>query len=197
MEKFGKIIKYTCFAVLMIVCAAIIIRICIMTDKSRLSTITPNDSLITAYKENSDIRFQKHDVYDEISKEGYFAAYALIYIDDIKQMQVTIRYNDSIYSFNDFVKDSEFTYYLYDSKNDKLIAPTKTETDEKLMYNYRRFVFDGVDASGDSDFYLYVAYDKSGEVTKDDCFDNLPIHYALQEWKNYSLSAKEKNLLLK
>ena len=196
MEKFGKVIKYTCLVVLVILFAAVITRIVIMTDKSKLSKVTPNPALAVAYNDNENINFVYHNVYDEISKQGFFAAYGLIYVKDVGQMQFTIRYNDSIYSYNDFEKDSEFRYYLYNSKTGELKKPSVIEADEKLMYNYRRFVFDGVSAGEGEDYYIYIYYGSEKEnPTIEESFDNLPIHYSSQEWKDYKLSNAEKESL--
>ncbi len=156
MEKASKIAKTVVTAVVFILCGMFILRCCVAADQSVLNDLTPNDVLRAAYAQNPDLEIFTHDTPREISEDGYMAAYALLLIPEAGQVQITVRYNDSIFSYNNLPADTLFSYTLTVSGTGEEIAPTSMEEGEKWMYNYRRLVFDGVEITDDTSLTVNI-----------------------------------------
>lgn len=185
MKIVWKIIKGVLLAMVLAVCGLFIWRITLLTDKSTLKNIVPDDINRAAYEAaNGSPACFTHEIRDQISKEGLFGAYGLVYIKDAHQVQFTVRYNDSIYKYTDYEKGTEFTYYLFNAKTGEYIAASNSETGRRFMYNYRRVIFDEVDFDDSADWVLYISADGSA----DGSFDTLPIHYAKLPIKSYKLT---------
>lgn len=189
MKAFGKIIKIIFTSVILLLCALFIGRIFLLTDKSVLAEISPDEINRAAYSSSGGkLTLLTHKQYDELSKEGLFGSYALVYIKEAKQLQFTVRYNDSIYKYTDYAEGTEFTYFLYNTKTEEYIAASRVDSAERFMYNYNRLVFDGIDTELGGDWYLYVSADGIAESS----FDSLPMHYENQSFDGYKLSGSER-----
>ena len=191
MKTAWKIIKGILLAAVFAVCALFIWRITLLTDTRTLKSISPDEINRAAYRaaDGSPTCFT-HEIRDEISKEGLFGAYALVYIKDAHQVQFTVRYNDSLYKYTDYEDSTEFRYYLKNEATGEYTEVTRTESAERFMYNYRRLVFDAVDLGDDADIYLYISDGRA-----EDAFDSLPIHYAKLPMKEYKLTKADKAAL--
>ena len=184
-----KIIKSVVLVLVLAVCALFIWRITLLTNKSTLKDISPDEINRAAYvAADGTPECFTHEIRDQISKEGLFGAYGLVYIKDAHQVQFTVRYNDSIFKYTDYKDGTEFTYYLYNSETKEYVAATRFEAGERYMYNYRRVVFDGVDLDDTADWVLYI----SAEGSAEEAFDSLPIHYAKLPIKEYKLTKADK-----
>lgn len=194
MEKASKIAKTVVTAIVFILCGMFILRCCVASDQSVLNDLTPNDVLRTAYGENPDLEILTHETPREISEDGYMAAYALLLIPEANQVQVTVRYNDSLFSYNDLPEDTLLSYSLTVSGTGAEIAPTSVEDSEKWMYNYRRLVFDGVVITDETNLTvnIYAGEDKE-KITWQ------LVHHKDQNAVNreYRLSRSEKAALTK
>ena len=144
MNKVGSIAKAVVSAIVFILCGLFIFRCCIAADQSRLSDITPNDALNAAYAADPDLTMLTHDTPFEISEDGYMIAYGLVMIPSIEQVQITVRYNESIFDYNSLPADATFTYTLTDSVTGEEIEAVPAEEEAQWMYFYRRLVFDGI-----------------------------------------------------
>ncbi len=144
MKNAGKIAKYVITFIVFFLCGLFIFRCCISTDQSVLKSLTVTDSLREAYAADPDLTILTHDLPFEISEDGYLVGYSLVMIPSIEQTQITLRYNDSIYSYNELPTDAHFTYSLTDSHTGEENFGEVLASQEKWMYNYRRVVFDGI-----------------------------------------------------
>ena len=191
MKTAWKIIKGVLLGLVLAVCALFIWRITLLTDTRTLKSISPDEINRAAYKaaSGSPVCFT-HEIRDEISKEGLFGAYGLVYIKDAHQVQFTVRYNDSVYKYTDYESGTEFRYYLKNEVTGEYTEATRSESAERFMYNYRRLVFDGYDLGEDADIYLYISDGRA-----EDAFDSLPIHYAKLPMDEYKLTKADKAAL--
>lgn len=191
MNKAGTVAKAVVSAVVFLLCGLFIFRCCAEANRSFLSDITPNDALNAAYAANPDLTMITHDMPFEISADGYMTAYALVMIPEIAQVQITVRYNESIYEYNDLPAGADFTYTLTDSVTGQEIEAVPAEEDAYWMYSYRRLVFNGIALTDENN--LTVAIYCGGEKITEEL-----IHHADQngvEDKPYKLSGKEKAAL--
>ncbi len=144
MKNAGKIAKYILTFIVFFLCGLFIFRCCIAADQSVLKQLTVTDSLREAYAADPDLEMLTHEMPFEISEDGYLSGYALVMIPSIEQTQITLRYNDSIYSYNELPEDAHFTYRLTDSETGEEVIGEVLASQDKWMYNYRRVVFDGL-----------------------------------------------------
>ncbi len=155
MRKIGTVAKTVCTVLLFVICGLFILRCCVAADQSLLNDLTPNRVLASAYNENPALELFTHKTPKEISTDGYMAAYALFIIPEARQVQITVRYNDSIFSYNDLPEDTVFTYTLQSSTGGEVTAVPVDEA-ERWMYNYKRLVFDGVDFTEETNLTLNI-----------------------------------------
>ena len=190
MKRAGTVAKIVVSAIVFILCGLFILRCCVAADESVLDTLTVTDTLREAYAADPNIEMLTHDTPFEISEDGYMTAYALVIIPDAEQVQITVRYNDSIFSYNNLPEDAHFTYTLTDSVTGEEVEGEVLASQNKWMYNYRRLVFDGVPFTSESNLTVTI---RCGEekITEE------LIHHADQNVVNepYTLSRKEKATL--
>lgn len=190
MKRAGTVAKIFVSAIVFILCGLFILRCCVAADEGVLSTLTITDMLREAYAADPNMEMLTHDTPFEISEDGYMTAYALVIIPKAEQVQITVRYNDSIFSYNNLPEDAPFTYTLTDSESGAVIAAVPAEQAEKWMYNYRRLVFDGVPFTEESNLTVAIWCGEE-KITEE------LIHHADQNVVNesYTLSRKEKAAL--
>lgn len=191
MKRAGTIAKIVVSAIVFILCGLFVLRCCVAADESVLDTLTVNEALKTAYAADPSLTMLTHDTPFEISADGYMTAYALVIIPDLAQVQITVRYNDSIFSYNNLPEDAPFTYTLTDSATGEEIAAVPAEQAEKWMYNYRRLVFEGVPFTEESNLTVTIWCGEE-KITEE------LIHHADQNVINepYTVSRKEKAALV-
>lgn len=190
MKRAGTVAKIVVSAIVFILCGLFILRCCVAADESVLHTLTVNDALKAAYAANPSLSMITHDTPFEISEDGYMSAYGLIIIPDLSQVQITVRYNDSITDYNRLPADAPFTYTLTESVTGTVITAAPTAQEEQWMYNYCRLVFDGVPFTEESNLTVAIWYGEE-KITEE------LIHHADQNVVNveYALSRKEKDAL--
>ncbi len=189
MKLAGRIAKWIVVAFVAIFNIMFIFRCCVAGDRSVLSDLTPTDALRTAYADG-EVELITHEVVREISENGYMSAYAYVYSPEAEEVQITIRYNDSVYEYNALPEDVEFSFTLTDSVSGTVYEPSVISEDSFWMYNHRRLVFSGVKMSEESNLVVKMMY--NGEEIS---FET--IHYADQNVVNepYKLSRREKEAL--
>jgi len=189
MKIAGKIAKWIVVGFVAVFNLMFIFRCCVAADQSRLSDIVPTEALRAAYADG-EIAIVTHDVVREISENGYMSAYAYVYSPEAKELQVTVRYNNSVYEYNGLTPGSPFTYTLHDTVSEAVWEPTRIVEDSMWMYNYRRLVFSDVEFSDTSD--LIVRMHCAGEEIS---FET--VHFADQNavTEPYKLSGSEKKAL--
>ncbi len=190
MKTAGRIAKWTVIFIIYFLIALVIFRCCFAAERSTLSDITPTDALRAAYRADPSLEMQTHKVVAEIAQDGYMSCYALVYIPSIRQLQLTVRYNDSIYRYNSLPEGLEFSFTLTDSDSGAAVPALVTASEEKLMYNYRRLVFTDVTITETNDLVLTM-------WAGDETISTDTVHYADQNVviEPYKLSRAEKKLL--
>lgn len=191
MKLAGRIAKGLVVFVIFFLNALFILRCCFAADQRTLAALIPTPALRAAYAAaDGEPEILTHKVVREISENGYMSAYSFAWAPQAREVQITVRYNDSVYSYNDLPEETEFRFVLTDSASGAQFTPDVAASEEKLMYNYRRLVFSGVEVSETSDLTL-IMYCGDEEITRD------VIHYADQNVVNepYKLSRAEREAL--
>lgn len=190
MNRAGKIAKTVIAAIVLVLNGLFIFRCCIADDKSILDTLAVTGSLRAVYASDPDTEMLTHEPPYEIAENGYMSAYALVIIPEAEQVQITVRYNDSIYSYNNIPEGSAFAYTLNDSVTGEEISGTIAAAEERWMYNYRRLIFEGVTLNETNNLTVKIWYDDAPITSQ-------LIHHADQNivLEPYKLSRAEKEAL--
>jgi len=170
-----------------------------------------NEKLTSHYNENGgniDIKTQKLLAPYDDEDEGNFFCKHLYVIDEIDQLQITVRYNTATVEKLskelgiELDENSEdiFSYRLCASYGDETGVVvgelTAEEYDKRLMYRYEKLVFDNVDFSLDKEGSPYwIRLEITVKGVNSDKVYMIPIyenneHYST--FKDYKLSGKEK-----
>jgi len=198
MKIVGKILKYLVYALIVFVFGLIFWRIWTINNESNLGEITPTANAVSAYTSSGEEAFMTNDMNDRISgtqdgADGYFSAYAFVYIPEKKELQVTVRVNESTFEKMGIGEMPYFYLNIYENSEDvrDIREPSYTEETEMLMYRYRRLIFEDVEI-GESNDILICASD-SGDSSADK--SQLVVHFKEQILEQYELSKDEKKFL--
>lgn len=191
MNKTGRIAKIIVISILYILIGLFIFRCCFASNQSTLNDVLPTDALTAASADEVIPEMLTHDIVTEISQDGNIACYAFVYIPEIREIQVTVRYNDSIYEKQSLPADTAFTFTLTDSDTKAEVTGESLASKKIWMYTYHRLVFRDVNISDTNDLLLQMyAEDKAVAVDV--------IHYKDQNMvlKPYKISGNEKKALM-
>ncbi len=173
---------------------AILGRIYMMEDNDHLSYLFATDNAKAAYSENEKA-FSYHNPTDNLSNDGYYSANGFIYNADKNELQITARYNDSLYVYLDTEDKTEFTFTVYDVATKTEYEAKKLQFGEKYMYNYEKLVIEDIEITDETELYLIMHFEDKYPVEEDDKQAGLVIHGAGQTMKTYKLSKEEKAAL--
>lgn len=182
-----KIIKQIATAILFIICGMFIFRCCMVADKSVFDELSATPSLVTAYADG-ELEVKTVKVEKEIADDGYFAAYAFCFIPETGEVQVTVRWNDSVYEYTDMTKGHEYSFHLLNETTGETFPLTALESKKRAIYNYRKLSADAVNL-GETDTLTVVMELRDGfESTQ-------VVRYGEQPFEEYKLSGGEKKAL--
>ena len=199
MKIVAKIIRYILIAAVFAVIAFLLFRIWIFNHYWKLEEVTPTAAAISEYEKGDGARVLTNPVHDTLSStggtgDGYFSADDFVYFPDEKEIQVTIRMNDSTFEKlgtedmpDFFVKI--YTNYEYDDEEPDVVTRecSRYDDDHFWMYSYRRLVFEDVEIGPDNDILVCIA----GE----DGDSELVVHFREQELEEYSFSRADRKVL--
>ena len=192
--KIGKVVKFIFAALFIVFMAAVILRIFMLKDSRTLSDIYPTDAAKTAYAEDGSSAFLTHKPAEEISSDGYYSAYAMVYAPEEKELQLTVRYNDSLperYMLGSIPEN--YAWELRDVDGTVIAKGTVLDTAEKYRYNYVRVAFNGVEIDNDDELYLFLISDEVQYPEADT--EGLRLHGPENSFKTYKPDKNEKNAL--
>lgn len=191
--KIGKIIKWLFFALIAAVFLFILVRIFMLDDKRTFRDIYPTESARAAYAADGEGAFSYHKLPMDISSDGYFMAYGMVYCEKSGEMQLTVKYNDSLTDIYLEGSSAEDYRWELEDENGKTVAVGKVlDTAEKYQYNYIRMAFENVKCDGE--LYLKLVCEKLGYPREGED-PNLAVHTERNTFKEYRLSKEEKEIL--
>ena len=226
MSKAGKIIwkliKAFFWLIIFTVNAIMLWRVLFSGDPSEIKPILVNEQTLAAYEENGNdlkLEIQKQRT---ITESGKFSVTDCVFIPEARQIQITVRYNNS--TLRKLAEDFELQNLpdredeLFDvtlvktidltpeNKDDNTIKselreeryyPSEdTKSAYKKLYSYRKFIFDNVtyeDAVGMFVDIYYIGDTDYNELP----YDALCIYDELMEIEERELSGADKRALKK
>lgn len=203
MKIFAKILRYVLSAAVFAVIAFLLWRIWFVNHDSTLDTIIPTDAVCAEYSRGDEAVFLYNPVHDRLSSgkegaDGYFSGYGFVYLPEKEEIQVTIRMNDSTLEKLSLDEVPYFFLKIYDNfsyddenPNVQIRECTRVEEYHKLMYSYRRLVFEDVEIGETNDLLVCLSTDgtSAGGVSE------LVIHFREQELEPYKLSRADKKAI--
>ena len=161
-----KVLKIVVVCGIFLVCGMLIARIALASWwPAEVKEVYNSAALRTASGTLSGFTQKPITPYDNKDK-GHFFFNHFLAIPEIKEVQVALRYNDS--TLQDIAADfglalspegtdERFCFYLRDDAG-TVYTLTEGSYCHKLIYSYRRLVFDGIDATQCNYLYLDVYF---------------------------------------
>ena len=150
----GKVIKNVALAFVFLVCALFILRCCLAADKSKFSAPQATDALRQAWADG-DSELLTCRVEAELAEDGYFAAYGFFWNPESGEVQLAVRWNNSVYRYTDMPEGHEFSFILRDETTGESWPGRTVASDKLSIYNYRKLIFDGVNV-GEGDLLTAI-----------------------------------------
>ena len=119
----------------------------------------------------------------------------MVYCEAAEELQITARYNESVFGYLEVADGSDFTWVLRDAEGNTVSVARVADTQEKYFYRYFRLIFDGVEFDKDTELRLYLC-SPSAEYPAPETV-GFPVHLQRQQWKAYALSRAERESLEK
>lgn len=178
-----KIIKITGYVLLIAAIALIILRVVYADVNTVFTKITPTDGVKSAFASGAEIL--THKTVQEIADDGYMKCYALVYIPSENELQISVKFNKSIY---DHVGSGElFDFKLYNTSDESEVWAKSVERTEKGLYGYCRVVFENVTIEENEALEIVMT-----SADRLDDYSVYRIHEDYQDFKPYKLSGSEK-----
>lgn len=178
----GKIIGRIATVIILVLCGMIIWRCCMVSDKSKFSDPSATEALRSAYSDGES-QIYTVKVAAELADDGYFCAYGFYYNPESEEVQVAVRWNDSVYNYTDMDEGHEYSFYLLNETTEEKYPTTVIESDKASMYNYRRLCAGGVKLETDEKLTIVM-------VLRDGYESSQVIKHAEQPFTTYKLPKK-------
>lgn len=199
MKIVAKIIRYVLIAAVFAVIAFLLFRIWIFNHYWRLEELVPTEAALAEFDRGDDANVLTNPVHDKLSSsagvgDGNFAGNSLVYFPDEKELQVTIRMNDSTFEKLGTEEMPDFflkilTNYSYEDEDPAVDTRhcVRYEDDHFWMYSYRRLVFEDVEIGAQNDLLVCIA--------SEDGDSELVVHFREQEMEKYEFTRADKKAL--
>jgi len=184
MEKTVKRIGVVLVAVL---CGLFIFRCCMVADTSVFGKPTATDALREAYADGESVLY-RHDQTEEIADDGYFAAYAMYYNPESGEVQLAVRYNNSVYDYTYTEEGTEFSFVLENETTGERFPCEIIESKNRSLYRYRR-LRTTVTSIDSADQIVAVM------LVNDEYESRQVVKYDGQPWKEYAITSSLKKAL--
>ena len=191
--KVGKIIGRIFVLIFVVGVLVILGRIFMMEDNGSLTKIIPTETAKEAYASLGEDAFLTHSFRASISSDGYFSAHSLVYSRESRELQLTGRYNESVFEYLGVQDGSSFYWELRDEEGNTIAVAEIADQEEKYFYRHFRLIFSDVTIEEGDTLLLFLCCDEV-EYPQTDT-EGFPVHRPGQEWKTYKLNKEERSAL--
>lgn len=191
--KAGKIIGRIFILVFVVGVVLILGRIFMMEDNGSLTKIFPTQAAKEAYASLGEDAFLTHSFRTSISADGYFSAHSLVYSRESGELQLTARYNESVFEYLGVQDGSSFYWELRDEEGNTIAVAEIVDQEEKYFYHHFRLIFPDVTIEEGDTLLLFLCCDEVGYPGTDT--EGFPVHRPSQDWKAYRLDKEERSAL--
>ena len=221
----GLILKGLLTLLILSVNAILIWRMCTSGDPAAIRTLSVNDKTRAAYQAHGDALVLQYQEQASITRSpesyGYFSVTQCIFIPEANQVQIVVRYNNSTLTHlkEDYklpaIPDRAGDYFDVTLVRTTDLTPNDTSdnleetnlrteryfpnaevrTDSTALYNYRRFVFDGVTVE-DLTVGIFVDIYYNEDVNYDErAYGTLCLYDREMTWLPYTLTRADREAL--
>lgn len=182
-NKIWFVTKIMFLSISFLIYAFFIFRLCSTGSPEAMKHVVWDDTVTAAYRADPEaFEIWKQDPVAYITDDGRFWISDILYLPEAKQLQITVKYNNSTLKYlkealvNAQVKayteengaaeetlpvitlpDEPFDYTLLDDLGNRY-PMTSTQSAKKQNYNYRRLVFDNIEMTETSSYYIDAYY---------------------------------------
>jgi len=149
-----------------------------------LNEIAPTDAAKSAYASGETI--QTNDLKQSLSFDGYMRCYSIAYIPSVKEFQVSVKHNKSVYEKLGTTESEGFDFMLYNTATEEEFRDYTQTRESEGRYGYYKLVFNNIDFSENTDIEL-IMFPKG----KKDKYSFLKLHEAGDALEVYDLSKEE------
>ena len=156
-----NIFKLIAVLIIITVYTLLLGRMYLAKDRGVMNKYSPTDNYM-ANADNSTELLTQNLTYT-MDEAGYYRVSNLVFIPEIGELQINLRYNNStVDALNEHYESvsysgEPFTYVLIDN-NGNTYVPSAYIATSNLIYNFRKLVFDQVDFDAAERLYLDVKY---------------------------------------
>ena len=167
-KKIGKIIKYACYAIILLIVSLLIWRMCSFSSTpAEMESLSWNKATAAAYGEYGEsmqvLTLNMSEKY-RISPDGKFSVRAVYYIPEADQLQLTVCYNDSTLKELDGEYGSSWSLdFIITDDKEREYSGEFAGSAEQGVYNYARFIYDNIELDEISELALVVRLSDSTE----------------------------------
>ena len=165
-----------------------VVMISISESTSVLDLVTPTDAVKAANASGGEIFELDPEI--AISYDGYMRCYTIVWIPEAKELQVSVKSNNSTYEKLGATKADGYDFMLYDVASETEYRTYTEEREYEGRYSYFRLVFEGVEF--DENVSLELIMFPKGKETP---YSYFMLHESGEELKTYKLSKEEIALL--
>lgn len=223
MAKTGKILSRSIKALFYLIIAAVNIivlwRILFSGDPSGIKTLMVNENTLSAWeKYGEDMRVQTQEQ-RTLTASGLFEVRSCVFIPEAKQIQVTVRYNNSTlrrtaedYELDEVPERENDVFNVTivktldrtpdnpddNTERENLIEeryfPSEVKSAYKTLYSYRKFIFDDVTYEDAVGMFVDIYYNEDVDYDET-AYGTLCIYDALMPLEEYTLTRADKKAL--
>ena len=169
-----KVLSYAFGIFVVALIGFLVIRMILSQPPKAMKQAVWDDTLLTAYQTAKDggeaLELNQISTPNSFSESSMFSVYTILYAPDVKQLQMTVRYNNRAlnYLVQDYpdaqaLIDADAEIYVFNLSyrvNDELktVNTYKYVKDEKAGYTYYRLIFDGIDLEGVAGMTVNACY---------------------------------------
>ena len=185
---FKKIFTTAVTLIVLALCGLIVFRCCMSADRSVMTDIVPSEAMLSAYTAGELTAVTTENTAADIAEDGYYSVYGFVYFPELHQVQITVRYNKSLFNYVAVPVGTEFSYTLGNDDSTDRVSPTSVTNYENGLYIYRRLVFDGVDVSEETTLNCFMRLSDTYESKH-------PVHHATQPLVDRKFTKDELRML--
>jgi len=219
----GKTFKYLFLAFVLFINVAIIFRMCSSGEPSSMKVLMVNDKTLTAYEQYGDditMFYQnQYSITRADTNSGYFSVESVVFIPEAQQVQVLVRYNNStidalatdynldtvperdeelfdvtLFKTIDLTPDDTEDNDISENLSSERYFPSEKIKDTKTVYNYYKYIFDGVSSEDAVGIFVDIYYNQNIDYEKS-AYGTLCIYDNQSDNITYKLTSADKKAL--
>ncbi len=218
----GKTIKYLFYLVIIAINVIMLWRVFFSGDPAEIKPLIANEKLVSVYKEQGSGIILETQKQKTLAESGRFSVTDCVFIPEAKQIQITVRYNNStlrrlkedfelsempdrknelfditIVKTTDLTPDNAEDNLESESLKEERFYPSdEVKTAYTKLYSYKKFVFDNITWEDAVGIFVDIYYNEELDYSEE-AYDVICIYDANMDMEKRTLSGADKRALKK